>query len=79
MSLNRVFTSIKEKASMIQRYDLITNYRCGSTIEEMESSDDGEWVRWEDVESTIGLSRRIQELELKVDKLLSTLLSTQTK
>lgn len=31
------------------RYDLITNYRCGSAIEEMERSDDGEWVRFEDV------------------------------
>ncbi len=34
----------------MRRYDLITNYRCGSSIEEMERSDDGEWVRWEDVE-----------------------------
>lgn len=33
----------------MKRYDLLTNYRCGSSIEEMELSDDGEWVRWEDV------------------------------
>ncbi len=32
-----------------RRYDLITNYRCGSSIEEMEPSDDGEWARWDDV------------------------------
>ena len=30
-----------------QRYDLVTSYRCGSAIEEMEKSEDGEWVRWE--------------------------------
>lgn len=33
-----------------QRYDLMTNNRCGSSIEEMEPADDGVWVRWEDVE-----------------------------
>ncbi len=31
------------------RYDLVTNYRCGDAIEEMERADDGEWVRYEDV------------------------------
>jgi hypothetical protein len=38
-----------DRARLIQRYDLVTNYRCGSSIEEMERSDDGEWMRWEDV------------------------------
>ena len=33
----------------MQRYDLVTNYRCGSAIEEMVRADDGEWVRYEDV------------------------------
>lgn len=33
----------------MKRYDLITNYRAGSSIEEMEPSDDGEWVRYEEV------------------------------
>jgi hypothetical protein len=33
----------------MQRYDLVTSYRCGTSIEEMEKSDDGEWARWEDV------------------------------
>lgn len=32
----------------MERYDLVTNYRCGSSIEEMEHSDDGEWMRFED-------------------------------
>lgn len=32
-----------------KRYDLVTNYRCGSSIEEMEPADDGEWVRWDDL------------------------------
>ena len=36
-----------------KRYDLITNYRCGSSIEEMELADDGEWVRWESVEAEL--------------------------
>ncbi len=31
------------------RYDLVTNYRCGDAIEEMEQSNNGEWVRYEDV------------------------------
>ena len=35
---------------VVPRYDLITNYRAGSSIEEMERADDGEWVRYEDVE-----------------------------
>ena len=33
------------------RYDLVTNYRAGSSIEEMERSDDGECVRYEEVEA----------------------------
>lgn len=33
----------------LKRYDLVVNYRAGSSIEEMERSDDGEWVRYEDV------------------------------
>jgi hypothetical protein len=34
----------------LKRYDMVTNYRCGSSIEEMEPSDDGEWMRFEDHE-----------------------------
>jgi len=34
---------------LTQRYNLVTNYRCGSAIEEMEQDDDGEWARWEAV------------------------------
>jgi len=33
----------------VTRFDLVTNYRAGSSIEEMERADDGEWVRYEDV------------------------------
>jgi len=43
-----------------QRYDLITNYRCGSSIEEMELADDGEWVRWESVEAELSALRAEQ-------------------
>lgn len=46
----------------IARYDLVTNYRAGSSIEEMErNDDDGEWVRWEDVEGR--LHEQAQEIE----------------
>jgi len=35
----------------LRRYDLVTNYRCGSAVEEMERSDiDGEWIRYEEYE-----------------------------
>lgn len=37
----------------LKRYDLVTNYRAGSSIEEMELADDGEWVRWESVEERV--------------------------
>jgi len=43
-----------------KRYDLITNYRCGSSIEEMELADDGEWVRWESVEAELSALRAEQ-------------------
>lgn len=39
---------------VVQRYDLVTNYRCGSSIEEMERADNGEWVRYDDVVAAIG-------------------------
>lgn len=38
-----------DAADRLHRYDLITNYRCGSSIEEMERSEDGDWVRYEDI------------------------------
>lgn len=37
----------------MQRYDLVMNYRCGSSTEEMERADDGEWIRYEDVEAAL--------------------------
>ena len=37
----------------LKRYDLVTNYRAGSSIEEMEPADDGEWVRYEDIEAAL--------------------------
>ncbi len=40
-----------------KRYDLVTNYRAGSAIEEMERSDDGEWIRFEDVEADLAAVR----------------------
>jgi len=62
---------------MIQRYDLVTNYRCGSTIEEMERSDDGEWVRWEAVQERIhALEADVAELESLREKMSSLLTRT---
>lgn len=40
------------------RYDLVTNYRCGDAVEEMEQSADGDWVLWDLVEVEIA---RLQE------------------
>lgn len=37
----------------LKRYDLRTNYRAGSSIEEMERDDDGKWIRYEDVASAL--------------------------
>lgn len=37
----------------MKRYDLVTNYRAGSSIEEMEPSEDGEWIRYEDHEAIV--------------------------
>ncbi len=38
-----------QRVAAAQRYDMVTNYRCGESIDELERSDDGEWCRWEDV------------------------------
>jgi len=46
-------TALDQLIAKVQRYDLMTNYRCGSTIEEMERADDGEWVRVADLESLL--------------------------
>lgn len=54
----------------MKRYDLITNYRCGSAIEEMEPSDDGEWVRYEDVAAV--RAGTLQEVRREVEKHLYT-------
>ena len=40
-----------------KRYDLITNHRCGSSIEEMEPSDDGEWIRYDTVADVLASER----------------------
>ena len=49
----------------VQRYDLVTNHRCGSSIEEMERADNGEWIRYEDVAARlVALEREREELKL---------------
>lgn len=50
-----------------KRYDLVTNSRCGSSIEEMERSDDGEWVRYEELQAAF------RELFIRADSYLSLL------
>ena len=53
----------------IARYDLLTFYRCGSAIEEMTRADDGEWVRYADVESQLAdLQRQLSAAEAERDK-----------
>jgi hypothetical protein len=56
----------------MQRYDLVTNYRCGSSIEEMEHADDGEWIRYEDVEAQLAAQ------EQRAQALLAFLRSLET-
>jgi hypothetical protein len=34
----------------MKRYDMVMNYRCGQSVEELERADDGEWIRYEDIE-----------------------------
>ena len=46
-----------ERITAFRRYDLITNYRAGSSIEEMEPADDGDWIRWEGVAAEIASLR----------------------
>ena len=73
---------LSEEMRNVQRYDLITNYRCGASIEEMEQSDDGEWVRYEDVEQALAAEHRqyqehVEKLNLQLrtrDSQLATLL-----
>lgn len=36
-----------------KRYDLVSNYRCGASIEEMEQADEGEWVRYENLQPVL--------------------------
>lgn len=45
----------------IRRYDLRTNYRCGSSIEEMEQDDDGDWVRYEDIAALLASERTARQ------------------
>ena len=38
----------------LPRYDLVTNYRCGDAIEEMESADEnGTWVKASDLDAIL--------------------------
>lgn len=47
--LDTALAAFREQIEKLDRHDLVTNYRCGSAIEEMERADDGEWVRIDDV------------------------------
>ena len=35
------------------RYDMVRSDRCGTTVDELKPSDDGDWVRYEDVQAEI--------------------------
>jgi hypothetical protein len=49
--------------SPVRRYDMVTNYRCGESIDELERADEGEWVRWEDVAAAL---QQVQRLEQEI-------------
>lgn len=60
-----------------QRYDLVTNYRCGQSVEELEKADDGEWVRWEDVQARIEHAEaEVAQLRQGIDDLLAVVART---
>ncbi len=50
----------------MQRYDLVTSYRCGTSVDEMTRADEGEWVRWEDVDAS--LQEMAQELHAAINE-----------
>ena len=58
MESGRALQLLEEKAPL-RRYDLVTNYRCGGCIDEMERSEDGEWVRFEDVEKVLAYAAEV--------------------
>jgi hypothetical protein len=47
---------MSEPRNAPKRYDMVTNYRCGQSVDELEPSDDGEWVRFEDIDPSVPLS-----------------------
>ena len=54
---------VRTRIEKLPRYDLISNYRCGDSIEEMERADDGEWVRVETVLAALASLPTEQEHE----------------
>jgi hypothetical protein len=41
--------SLRAQIEQLPRSDMVTNYRCGESIDELEPASDGEWVRVETV------------------------------
>jgi len=39
--------------AQLVRYDLVTHYRCGDAVEEMEPSEGGDYVRFDDLEAAL--------------------------
>ena len=50
MSTNSSLGTLIER---LKRYDLVVNYRAGSSIEEMQPADDGEWCRVKQVQELL--------------------------
>ncbi len=50
MLLEDRLTSLQRRIDTARRYDLETTYSCGSSSDEMKRREDGDWVRWEDLE-----------------------------
>jgi hypothetical protein len=50
------YAKADELLKTLERWDLVTNYRCGGSIEELEVSEEGDLVRFEDVRDMLHAS-----------------------
>lgn len=54
----------EEEGMKLQRYDLVDFQSCGETHEEMRKAEDGEWVRFDDVNSAPASRGEVSDSEL---------------
>ena len=53
LAVSETRQQIQSAIEQSKRYDKVTNYRCGESIDELEPADDGEWMRVETVVAAI--------------------------